>query len=392
MANKSGYSRRSFLGVMGSSSVIGLGGPLLPRVAAWAAHPSPVIRFAYVASDADRKGAVHVFRVGPDGAWTLVQSVVTRAPSSLAVSHDGDTLFVANRVYRYQNRPAGSVESYRIDRQTGKLGIISRRSLALSAVGPGHIAVSPDARFLVVCATAGGAYNLLPILSGGALGNVAILCKETGASIHPEWQCSSRPQQVTFDGRGRLIASDLGADRLSIFEIRESGLIARQRLAVQAGSGPSAIQFHPGMSVLFAGGALDGTLTALVYDESYGSWTGKKAMVRAIPQSTEGRLHTIAVHPSGEFVVAAWSDAERHGVSTWRFDGGSFSFAPTQTIRSDGAIKALQFTRGGDQVIAANATCGAVSSFDFLQASGDLRGDAGLAFCERPGTILLTYL
>src|SRR6266568_1543092 len=107
MARKSGYSRRSFLGIMGSGSVVGLGGPLLPRVAAWAAPLSPVVRFAYVASDADRRGAIHVFRVGPEGAWMHVQSVASRAPSSLAISPAGDTLFVANRVRRYQSRPTG---------------------------------------------------------------------------------------------------------------------------------------------------------------------------------------------------------------------------------------------------------------------------------------------
>src|SRR5881275_1860180 len=190
MARRYGYSRRDFLGAMGSSSLIGLGGPLLPRAAAWAAPSLPEVRFAYVASDANPEQAIHVFRSEGQGTWRLVQSVATRAPSSIAISHEGETLFVANRVRRYQNRPCGSVESYSMDQRTGKLKIISRRALALSAVEPEHVTVSPDGRFLVVCATAGGAYNLLPILPGGSLGNVAILRKETGSSIRAGWQDS----------------------------------------------------------------------------------------------------------------------------------------------------------------------------------------------------------
>jgi 6-phosphogluconolactonase (cycloisomerase 2 family) len=376
---------------MGSSSMIGLAGPLLPRVAAWGAASSPVIRFAYLASDADPKAAIHVFRVPADGAWTLVQSVATRAPSSLAVSHDGGTLFVANRVRRHQNRPAGSVESYRIDRRTGKLEIISRRSLALSAVEPEHVAVSPDGKYLVVCATGGGAYNLLPIHADSSLGNVAILRKETGASVNPEWQSSSSPQQVTFDRSGRVICSDLGADRFNVFEIQKNELVVMQRHPSEAGSGPSAIQFHPGLAVLFAGGALDGRVTAHAYDEAHGKLLARKAVARVVPKFTGARLHTIAVHPSGNFVVASCSNAERHALSTWRFDSDIFSFAPTQTIQTRGAIKALQFTRGGDQLIVANTTGGVISALDFVQASEELQWNASLTHCEAPTAISLTY-
>lgn len=390
MASKSGYSRRSFVGAMGSSSMIGLAGPLLPRVAAWAATSSPVVRFAYVASNADSNAAIHVFHVPADGAWMLVQSVATRAPSSLAVSHDGGTLFVANRVRRHQSRPAGSVESYRIDRCTGKLELISRRALALSAVEPEHVAVSPDGKYLVVCATSGGAYNLLPIGVDGSLGNVAILRKETGASVNPEWQSSCRPQQVIFDRSGRVVSSDLGADRFNVFEIQRRELVVMQRYPSEAGSGPSAIQFHPTLSVLFAGCALDGTVAAHAYDEAQGKLIGREAVVLAIPRSQSARLHTIGIHPSGNFVVASWSNAERHALSAWQFDSDTFSFVPTQTIQTRGAIKVMQFMRGGDQLVAANTTNGVVSAFDFVQASGELRRNTDLTRCERPTAICLT--
>jgi 6-phosphogluconolactonase (cycloisomerase 2 family) len=349
-----------------------------------------MVRFAYVASDADN-GAIHVFRVAAHGAWTPVQSVATRVPSSLAVSNDGDTLFVANRVSRYQSRPAGSAESYRIDRRTGKLEIISRRALALSAMSPEYIAVSPDGKFLVVCATAGGAYNLLPIRPDGSLGNVAILRKETGSSVDTEWQSSSRPQQVAFDQRGRMISSDLGADRFTVFDIQKDELVVMERHPSEAGSGPSAIQFNPGVSVLFAGGALDGTVIAHAYDEKNGKLLAMKAVARAITPSRGARLHTIAVHSSGNFVLASWSNAERDGISVWRFDDDTFSFSLTHTAQTQGAIKALQFTRGDDRLIASNTTGGVVSAFDFVQASGELQRNADLARCERPSAISLIY-
>lgn len=391
MAPKSVYSRRRFVGVMGGSSVICLTGPLLHPITAWATAPVPAIRFAYVACDADSKGTIHVFQVSAHGAWKLIQSVPSRAPSSLAVSADGGTLFVANRVRRYLTHPTGSVESYRIDRATGRLQLISRRALALSAVGPEHVAISPDGQFLVVCATGGGAYNLLPIHADGSLGNVAILRKETGSSVHAEWQPSARPQQVTFDRRGRIISSDLGADRFNIFEVEESELAVIGRHPANAGSGPSAIQFHPDGSVLFAGCALDGTVLARAYDETNGKLLARSAVARGGAASRDARIHTIAVHPSGEFVVASWSNAGRDGISVWHFDCDTFSFAPTQALQTQGAIKGLQFTRGGDRLIAANTAGGVVSTFEFVPASGELQRNPDLTRCQRPSAISITY-
>lgn len=392
MAPKSVYSRRRFVGVMGGSSMLGLAGPLLRPIAAWAAAPRPTVRFAYVASHAAHEGAIHVFQVPSDDAWKLVQSVATRAPSSLAISNDGGTLFVANRVHLYLSRPTGSVEGYAIDRATGKLQLISRRSLALSAVGPEHVAVSPDGKFLVVCATGGGAYNLLPIHPDGSLGEVAILRKETGSSVHAVWQSSSRPQQVTFDQRGRMIASDLGADRFSVFEVREDELAVIDRHSTRAGRGPSAMQFHPGISVLFAAGALDGTIVAHAYDETRGKLLARSATTRVAPLASDARVAGVAVHPSGEFVAASWNNAERQGISIWRFDRSAFSFVLADTTETRGAVASLQFTKAGDRLIAADSRNGVISGFDFVQASGELKRSLELARCKAPGAISLTYL
>lgn len=386
MAPKSVYSRRRFVGVMGGGSMLSLAGPLLHPIAAWAATPSPLIRFAYVACTGDSRGAIDVFRVPARGAWKPVQSVVSRAPSSLAITNNGRTLFVANRVNQYLNRPAGSVESYRIDQLTGKLQLLSRRSLALSAVNPEHVAVSPDGRFLVVCASGGGAYNLLPIRADGSLGEVAVLRKETGSSLDAMLQSSSRPQQVVFDERGRIVASDLGADRLSVFEIQEDELVVIGRHSTRAGRGPSAMQLHPGLSVLFVAGALDGTVAAHPYDQTRGTLLDRTAVSRAAPLIPAARVSTLAVHPSGEFVAAAWSSGERHGISTLRFDRSTFLFAPAQPVETTGAIASLQFTNGGDRLIAANSKSGVVSAFD-VDASGRLQRNAELARCKGPRAI-----
>lgn len=390
MYRKYGYSRRGFLGVVGSSSLLGLAAPFLPKTSAWALPSANDVRFAYVASDAENAGSIHVFRVNePD--WKLVQSVASESPSSLALASDQTTLFVANRRCNYQGRPTASVEAYRIDRHSGNLRLLSRQPLALSAIGPEHVAVSPDGKYLAVSVTAGGAYNLLPIDHEGRLGSVIILRKEIGAGIHPEWQQSAKPQQVTFDGQGRLISSDLGCDRINVLRLDGDSLIAMQRHSVEPGSGPASIELNPQHSALFVGGALDGTITAYAYDEASGRILPRLASAKAFSRSTEGRLHALAIHPSGELVIAAWSDQRSHGVSSWRFNRKDASFETGDALQVSGATKVLRFFPAGNSLVAADATNGVISSLLFDEASGNLAWMAQLASAQSPSAICFTY-
>jgi 6-phosphogluconolactonase len=391
MSRRYAYSRRGFLGVIGSSSLLRLAGPFLPRTSAWALPAANDVRFAYVASDAQDAGGIHVFRVnGP--AWKLVQSVTSESPSSLALSADQTTLFVANRRRNYQGRPTASVEAYRIDRRSGNLHLLSRRPLALSAIGPEHVAVSPNGKYLAVSVTAGGAYNLLPIDHEGKLGSVTILRKEIGASIHPEWQRSAKPQQVIFDGRGRLISSDLGCDRINVFQLDGDSLIALERNSVEPGSGPAAIELNPQGSTLFVGGALDGTITAYVYDEANGRILTSMASVKTFSRPTDSRLHALAIHPSGELVMAAWSDQRSHNVSSWRFNRKDGSFETGSTLKVQGATKVLRFFPTGDSLVAVDATNGVISLLGCDEASGNLGSIAQLASAQSPSAICFTYL
>jgi 6-phosphogluconolactonase len=391
MSRRCAYTRRGFLGVIGSSSLLGLAEPFLSKHYSGALSPASDVRFAYVASDAEDAGRIHVFRAN-GSAWKLVQSVASESPSSLALSADQTTLFVANRRRYYQGRPTASVEAYRIDRCSGDLRLLSRRSLALSAIGPEHVAVSPDGKYLAVSATAGGAYNLLPIDHEGKLGGVTILHKETGASIHPEWQLSAKPQQIVFDGQGRLISSDLGCDRINVFQLDGDSLIAMQRTSVEPGSGPAAIELSSKSSALFVGGALDGRISAYTYDEANGRILKLMGSAKAFSRSTAGRLHAIAIHPSGELVIVAWSDQISHSVTSWRFNRKDGSFETGGTLKVQGATKVLRFFPDGDSLVAVDATNGVISSLRFDEASGELGSISKLTSAQSSSAICFTYL
>ena len=102
----------------------------------------------------------------------------------------------------------------------------------------------------------GGAYNVLPVMANGVLGDVSHVVKEIGGGPHPR-QKTAHPYSVVFSKDGRyVINSDLGGDYLSVFRFRD-GLLARlQKLSVSSGSGPSDLLLSPDGSRLYVQYAL----------------------------------------------------------------------------------------------------------------------------------------
>ncbi len=172
-----------------------------------------------------------------------IQVVASEHPSGFAIDRFSHRLFVANEIDEYQDLPAGSVESYAIDPATGQIELRDRRRLSLSATGPKHLAISPDGRHLVVAAYSGGAYNVLPVQANGKIGEVKQVLKEIGSGPHPEKQATAHPHSVAFHPSGKLVvATDLGADRISLFSF-ESGRLRRiQQIKTPPGSGPADLR------------------------------------------------------------------------------------------------------------------------------------------------------
>jgi 6-phosphogluconolactonase (cycloisomerase 2 family) len=149
-------------------------------------------------------------------------------------------LFVVNEVAEYQGLPAGSVESYDV---SGPRKLISRRSLSLSATLPKSLAISPDGSFVVVAAYGGGIYNVLPVSPAGEIGEVSQVLKAIGSSVHPEHQTTSHPHSLVFHPSGKfLLATDLGADRITVFSVLNGRIASASYVNAPPGSGPAKLR------------------------------------------------------------------------------------------------------------------------------------------------------
>ena len=150
-------------------------------------------QFAYVGCEDD---SLRVFRVQGE-AWTEIQRVASRAPACVLLSPAQQTLYVANDVDEHEGHARGTVEAFHIRPEDGRLTLLSRTALSLSATRPRHLAVSPNGQLLAVAAYGGGIYNLVAIAPDGSLGQVSSIFKDTGCGT-PCRNCRPRRIPIRF--------------------------------------------------------------------------------------------------------------------------------------------------------------------------------------------------
>jgi len=271
-------------------------------------------------------------------------------------------------VSEYRGLPCGSIEAYGVDTATGELGLLGREGLSLSATMPRHLTVAPDGSAVVVAVHGGGAYNRLPILADGRLGRVGGIVKETGCGPVADHQKTAHPQTVLFDSTGkRVIAADLGCDRLSVLSL-DDGLAVLARHEATAGSGPRHMTLHPAGRLLYVGHALDGSLACFAYDASAGKITEQLWHVH-------GEFgDALAMHPAGDFLYAAGGDM----VTAWRIEPvtGALRVVHSQRVGSLGTIDGMTARSDGHRLLMVTAQ--GIVGMDVDAVSGRL-GEAGLA-------------
>ena len=357
--SREGFTRREF--VRGAAGVVAL--PYLP---------SPSLHFAYVASG---EGSLHVFRVQGEH-WTRIQRVSSSAPACVLLSPGQRTLYVANEVETHEGLARGTVEAFHIDPLDGRLTLSNRRPLSLSATRPRHMALSPDGKMLAVAAYEGGIYNLFSIAGDGNLGPPAGIFKDAGCGGDRQLQGAAHPHSLLFDSvGGRLLASDFGSDRLSVFTVEGTRLQRVAQRQTGTGSGPGATVVHPGGSLLYVRHELENTLACYRYDGVSGT-VGEAIHKLPFPRSSAGAL---AMHPSGRMLYSS------QGV--WQIDGGSGRLVRTRYELPKG--NQISAVPGGGSIYILDGGTGSIYQLTTDPATGELHCKTRAALVSEPKSIAI---
>ncbi|MGC5584631.1 lactonase family protein [Ornithinimicrobium sp. W1665] len=160
-------------------------------------------------------------------------------------------------------RIAGTEEGYAVSEADGgsvvrvhpEEGVVS--SVDSGGMGPAHLALSPDGRWLVASNYVSGSLGL--VAAGEELELVDELQLE-GDGPHDR-QDSSHAHQAVFVGEDRLLVCDLGADRVPELEVVDGALRHVGEIVLPTGSGPRHLALAPDRDdLLWVVGELDQTV------------------------------------------------------------------------------------------------------------------------------------
>lgn len=293
--------------------------------------------FAYVGSRTTRErnargDGITVWQMDETtGDLALVQTVGDLVNPSFLLRHP--TLPVLYTVHGDQQE----VSAFRIDKETGFLSPLNRQNCG--GRNPVHLALSPDARHMVVSNHISSSLAVLPVAADGALEPLSQLVTLDGPpGPHRVEQPFAKPHFNPFDPSGQwVLVPDKGVDRVFVFSLSRGRLIPARQPFVQAreGAGPRHLAFHPSRPWVYVINELDSTVTAYRFDEATGVLQPFQ-VVSALADSFTGnsRASEIEVDRTGSMLYT--SNRGEDSIAVFKIDTDTGRLALRQTAPCNG--------------------------------------------------------
>ena len=197
---------------------------------------------------------------GTAGAPAPVLRARTPAPSFLALTPDGRSLFAAGET------SPGAVTRFVVG-PDGRLAEAERVSSGGS--GPCHLLLDPSGRALYVANYASGSVAVVPLRPDASIaGGVAQVFEHSGRGPVRDRQEGPHVHSTALTPDGAvLLAFDLGTDEIRRYRVRADGLLDADGVALRLppGTGPRHAAWGPG-DHLYVTGELDASVHVLAWD------------------------------------------------------------------------------------------------------------------------------
>ncbi|MDQ6634524.1 MAG: lactonase family protein [Gemmatimonadota bacterium] len=285
-------SRRDFIGVTALGAVGLWSGTR--RVA-----ESPLL-YVGTYTEGGRRDGIHLLRMDSGtGALRRVATVDAGPnPSFLAIDTDGQTLFAVNEVNELGGKPTGSLRSFAIDSDSGKLTLVNERESGGAA--PCYVSTDHKGRVAMVANYVSGTVALVGIAEGGALTNAYQVVQHVGKGKNPARQEQAHAHCIIPHPSNRFaLAADLGIDRVLVYRLDiDRGSLTHLTLndaVMPPGTGPRHLAFHPTLPVVYVSGELNSTVSALRCDPITGALSPMQALP-TLPASFTGENYPADIH------------------------------------------------------------------------------------------------
>jgi 6-phosphogluconolactonase len=319
-------SRRRFLGLSVS----------LPWLAALpAARAAGQSYLAYIGTyTAETSKGIYAFRfdtaTGKLAPLGLVAEI--ESPSFLAIHPNQRFLYAVSEAAE------GSVASYSMDRQSGKLTALN--TVSSKGGGPCHINLDKTGGTVAVANYNSGSVAAFPVAADGRLGDASAFDQHHGSSANPKRQKGPHAHSVVFSPDNRFLMScDLGLDKVLIyrFDPGKGSLTANDPpfASVKPGSGPRHFAFHPSARFAYAINEIASTVTAFAYDAKRGALSELQTLSSLPEGGFEGNSTAeIEMHPSGKFLYG--SNRGHNSIAVFAVDAGKGTLALIQNASTQG--------------------------------------------------------
>ena len=265
------------------------------------------------------------------GSWRIIARMpCTDAIGAVAIHPWHNVVYVAHDTKEYLGIPGASVSSFALDPSSNGFVQLNRQALTLSATHPGHLAISPDGKALLVAATGGGAYNALQLAPDGRILPEKRAIKLTGCGPH-RLQASAKPVYLRFDRSGRVAyGCDFGSDRIDQIRYTDGVPHIESYLSLASGSGPWRLAIHPSQPRIAVVGRLNSTVTVIAVDPRSARL---EKIVQQLAVNAAALTHASFCASKNELSVAGVISAGEYAVFTFRMDSASRAIRQTEMKR-----------------------------------------------------------
>jgi 6-phosphogluconolactonase len=305
----------------------------------------------------------------------------TTNPSFLVLHPTKDLLYAVNEVIDWDGWKTGAVSAFRIDRDSGVLTLLNRRSSRGTA--PCYLVVDRSGRHVLVANYGDGTVATLPIDGDGSLGDVESVVQHKGSSVNPERQEGPHAHSINLDPSNRIaLAADLGLDQVLIYQFDEDEGTLNPNdpssVDVTPGAGPRHGTFDPDGHHFYLVNELDLTVTVFGYRSRSGTLTEIQSIstlpdsiTTAAAQEAGYSTAEIQVHPSGKFLYV--SNRGHNSIAIFAIDQATRKLRPVGHEPTIGRNpRNFRIDPSGRYLLVANQDSNTVVVFSIDQEAGTL--------------------
>ena len=238
-----------------------------------------------------------------DGTGIEIRAVIPAVnPSFVCVDEKNRRLWAVQETQQWQGEDGGGVSQWRYDAQ-GRFTL--EAAYGTGGADPCHLALSPDGRWLAVANYSGGSLAVFTRDDQGRMLPKRRLFQHHGGSVNPARQEGPHVHSALFDGEGRLLAADLGGDRLACY--RCGGDVVPEpagNLPTAPGSGPRCGEYSADSRHLYVIHELNSTVAHYACN---GGAVTLRETVSTLPADYAGANTAADVHltPDGRHLYAS---------------------------------------------------------------------------------------